>query len=1117
MRQILAWVLGLSLLLASPLPSFAQTFGQITGVVTDTSGAVMPGASVTVTNTQTNQARTAVTNSAGNYVFPTLLPGVYNVKVEVQGFQTKVANNVELQVQQTARLDFSLALGNVEVAVEVTGTAPMINASDATVGTVISNKEILELPLNGRNFISLVATAPNVSSDWAGGGGGGASGRQGGDRSTQNFAVAGQRREYNQFTLDGIVNQDVNFNTYAFLPSIDSLEEFKVQTGVYSAEFGREVAQVNVSTKSGTNAFHGTIFEFLRNDAFDAAPYQFTSIKTETSPFKWNQYGFTLGGPVQIPGLFNGANKLFFMSNFEGFRLRQQQETVFSTPSVAMRNGDFSGAGVTITDPLTGQPFPGNQIPRNRLDPIAIKLLEFYPEPNIPGAALSRNYLGLQNNVTDKDQFTQRIDFVESSKSFWFGRYSWTDEFALTPNLKDNGQVVDTNVKQAMISNTRTLSPSVVNELRFGATKFYNNLHQELQYKRDVHKEVGLGLFDPPPVSWGLPSMSIAGFSGFGDNPSLPFTGNNYVFQLIDNVSWIRGNHSMRLGAEVRRDQYNMIGTQEIRGTLNEDRPRTGYSFADYMLGMISGTRSAGALGEGWYRATSQAYFLQDTWRMRSDITLDLGLRYEYTPPWTDVKGEMMNIWVPPGFGTPSQQGKPCFIRVGSGDPYEGVATRFDPAICVARDGRLGDRLVKPDKTNFAPRIGVVWSPSPKTSVRTGYGIFYAQDSTNPVFDMSRNIQGRITAQSTTLTLAQPYDGGATNPCGVQMPPQVCVTQPQVLGNEYDRKTPYVEQYLLNYQREVGASTAVEIGYFGSRGHHLQRFITLNQPVPGTSTPVINRAPSPELGNWQMIAGVGHSNYNALATKLTRRMAKGFSGLVSYTYSKSMDNGSGLRSPGEQLKPQQGDCWECEYGPSVFDVRHRVTTSFLYELPFGAGRKYLSQRGVLDLVAGGWQLGGMLRVSSGFPLSISTGIDRSNTAHGYDRPSAVPGVSWKLDNPSPSAWFNVSAYQMQPLGAFGNLGRATLTGPGIFTIDFSALKNFNFGGAGKYAQLRIEAFNLLNTPNFADPNTTLNQSNWQAPGNNSIPTPEGGAFGTINSIRGTVPMRQIQFALKIVF
>src|SRR5262245_39785185 len=898
----------LGVLLASAVPSFAQTFGQISGMVTDTTGGVLVGATVTVTNTQTGATATQQANSAGLYVFPNLLPGVYNVKVEIDGFRGAGRNNVELQIQQTARLDFKLEIGALSETVEAVGTAPMLNTTDATIGTVVDSRQVVELPLNGRNFIRLVALSPNVTADYGGGGGGGASGRQGGDRSTQNFAVAGQRREYNQYTLDGIVNQDVNFNTYAFLPSIDSVEEFKVQTGVYSAEFGREVAQVNVSTKSGTNQYHGTIFEFIRNDAFDAAPYQFTSVKPQTSPFKWNQYGFTLGGPIQIPGVYDGANRLFFMSNFEGFRLRNQQEVVFSTPSVAMRKGDFSGAGVTIIDPVTRQPFPNNQIPANRLDPIAIKLLEWYPEPNVPGAGLQRNYLALQHHVTDKDQFTQRVDFVESSRSSWFGRYSWTDEYQLAPNLKDNGQVVETNVKQAMVSNTRTLSPTLVNEFRFGATKFYNNLAQELQYKRNVHEEVGLGLFIPPPISWGLPNMSVGGvFSGFGDNPSLPFTGNNYVFQIIDNVSWIKGNHSMRMGAEIRNDQYNMIGTQEIRGSLNEDRPVTGYGFADYMLGMISGTRSAGALGEGWYRATSQAYFVQDTWRIRPTITLDLGLRYEYTPPWTDEKGEMMNIWVPPGFGTPSQQGKPCFIRVGSGDPYEGVATRFDPAICVARDGRLGDRLIQPDKNDFAPRIGVVWSPSPKTTVRTGWGIFYAQDSTNPVFDMSRNIQGRITAQNPGLTLAQPYDGGATNPCGVQMPPQVCVTAPQVLGNEYDRHTPYVEQYLLNFQREISPRTAVEIGYFGSRGHHLQRFITLNQPVPGLSLPVTGRAPAPELGNWQLIAGVGHSNYNALAAKVTRRMASGFSGLVSYTLSKSMDNGSGLRSPGEQLKPQQGD------------------------------------------------------------------------------------------------------------------------------------------------------------------------------------------------------------------
>jgi hypothetical protein len=1119
MRKTFEWILLLALWLAPASPSFAQTFGQITGVVTDASGAILVGAAVTVTSTQTGFTRTVQTNTTGSYVFPTLLPGIYNVRVEVQGFQTKVNNGVELQVQQTARLDFSLELGSVEVAVEVTGSAPMINTSDATVGTVIENRQIVELPLNGRNFINLISLSQNVSSDFAGTSGGGASGRQGGDRASQNFSIAGQRREYNHFTLDGIVNQDVNFNTYAFLPSIDVVEEFKVQTGVYSAEFGRESGQVNVSTKSGTNAYHGTIFEFVRNDAFDAAPYAFTRVRPATAPFKWNQFGFTLGGPVQIPRVIDGRNRLFFMSNYEGFRLRQQQQQLYSTPTVAMRNGDFSGAPTTIRDPLnSNQPFPGNMIPANRLNPIARRLLEFYPEPNVPGAGLSNNYLSLQNHSTDKDQFTQRVDFVEGAKSFWFGRFSWTDELVLSPALKDNGTKVETNVKQLMISNTRTLSPSLVNEFRFGATKFYNNLAQELQYERNIHEEFGIGLFIPPPIGWGLPSFSVTGFSGFGAGAAVPFTGDNSIFQFIDNVSWIRGNHSMRMGGEIRRDHYNMIGTQEIRGSLIVDNPQTGYGFADFMLGMLSRTASAGALGEAIYRQISHAYFVQDTWRVRPNITLDLGLRYEYTPPWLDLKGEQMNMWIPPGFGTSQQQGKPCFVRIGSGDPYEGVSTRFDPRICVTRDGRMGDRLIQPDHNDFAPRIGAVWTPTPKTTVRTGYGIFYVQDTTNPVFDMSRNIQGRITSAGASLTFAQPYTGGSTNPCGVQMPPQVCVQAPQVYANQYDRRTPYIEQYLLNAQREVGGSMVVEIGYFGSRGHKLQRFLTLNQPVAGLSLPILDRAPAPELGNWQVLSSVGYSNYNSLAAKVTRRLANGLSGLVSYTLSKSVDNGSGIRPVGnDPLKPQKGDCAECERGLSVFDVRHRLVTSFIYELPFGSGRRYLSQGGVVNALLGGWQLGGMMRMSSGFPLTVTSGQDRSNTLHGYDRPNVVASVDPDLpaDQRSPSAWFNVSAFQMNGFGTFGNLGRNTMIGPGVFVIDFSALKNFTF--ADKYVQLRIEAFNLLNRPNFGDPNTNLSQSNWNAAGRDGIPAPGSGAFGTINSIRGTVPMRQLQFALKFVF
>jgi hypothetical protein len=333
-------------------PGFGQTFGEITGLVTDSTSGAVVGAAVTVTNPQTNFTRTEVTNTAGFYNFPSLLPGVYNIRVEISGFQSQIRNKVELQVQQVARLDFQLQVGAVTQAVEVTGGAPLLNTEDATIGTVIENQRIVDLPLNGRNFLQLVALSPNVSTAFANGGQ--SSSREGGDRSTQQLSISGNRREWNYFTLDGMSNTDVNFNSYLFLPSIDALQEFKVQTGVYSAEFGREVGQVNVSTKSGTNEYHGTVWEFIRNNKLDALPYAFTAAVPTSSPFKWNQYGFTLGGPIRIPRIYDGKNRLFFMANFEGFRLHNQTQGVYNVPSVAMRGGDFSQIlpGTAITDPL---------------------------------------------------------------------------------------------------------------------------------------------------------------------------------------------------------------------------------------------------------------------------------------------------------------------------------------------------------------------------------------------------------------------------------------------------------------------------------------------------------------------------------------------------------------------------------------------------------------------------------------------------------------------------------------------------------------------------------------------------------------------------------------------
>src|SRR5579864_124211 len=384
------FALAAGLLLAGPV--FSQTVGEITGVVTDASGGVVASATVTVTNPQTNFTRAVTTNTSGVYNFPALQPGIYNIKAELQGFQTEVRNGVELQVQQVARIDFQLRLGAVAETIEIAGGAPLLNSENASLGTVIDGQRIVDLPLNGRNFLALVSESPNVSAGFNTNGGtstGAASTRLGGDRANQSFAVSGSRREYNNYSIDGVTNTEPNYNAYLFLPSIDAIQEFKVQTGIYSAEFGRGIGQVNVSTKSGTNEYHGTLFEFLRNSSLDARPFGFTTVVPQKSPFKQNQYGFTVGGLLSIPKLYNAKDKLFFMSNFEGLRSRQQIQQVYTTAPAIFRTGNFSSIqrNTVIRDPLNRDaggnklPFPNNVIPQAEISTIPQMLLQYFPLP----------------------------------------------------------------------------------------------------------------------------------------------------------------------------------------------------------------------------------------------------------------------------------------------------------------------------------------------------------------------------------------------------------------------------------------------------------------------------------------------------------------------------------------------------------------------------------------------------------------------------------------------------------------------------------------------------------------------------------------------------------------
>jgi hypothetical protein len=1105
--------------------AFSQTFGSISGEVHDAQGAVVPGAEVTVKNTETNASRDTLTNDAGVYSFPSLPPGKYEVRVSKTGFRTATTTNFEIQVQQNARLDFELQIGQVSEAVQVSADATLLSTEDATIGTVIENRRIVELPLNGRNYLQLVSLSPNVSYGF--GSAGQAGSRQGGERANQNISVSGQRSYFNQFSLDGVNNTDPNFNTYVIQPSIDALQEFKVQTGIYPAEFGRQATQINVSTKSGTNDYHGTLFEFLRNDALDAKQYAFTSKPVTKDPFKWNQFGYTFGGPVWIPKIFNGKNRLFFMSNYEAFRQRRQVQALYNLPSAAMRTGDFSellGRGITIYDPatrvvnadgtVTATAFPGNVIPANRLDSYAKKMLEFYPTPNQPNAALRNNHQITQGRPINKDQFILRMDFVESSKSQWFGRYSWGDENQLQQALYLNGFQVLTNVEQYMGSNVRTFSPTKVNEFRFGLTRFFNSAGRELAYQRDVVTELGIpGLKGGDPVTWGIPSVAITNYSGFGDDSEGPYANDNRSLQFVDNFSWTAGKHAIRFGGEARRDEYNQVGNQFARGSFLFDINATtitvknaagalvssgGDAFADYMLGQTKRAEAAVAIAQAQFRDWSYAWYVDDVWKARSNLTINFGLRYEITPPWKDETGHLFTVAIPQNIRSGPVADlnlHPYFLRQGTGDPLEGVNLVW-PNIKVARDGSLGDRLVKTDYTNFAPRLGITWSPTRKLVLRTGAGIFYSQDTGNPRFDMARNLAGRTRFESigTTLyTIGNAFAGLAGA--------KAVVPTPYSFANEYNRKTPRTYMYLFNIQYELPANSLLEFGYEGSQLRHLEQLVAVNEAIPGPqSVPIAARSPFPEFGRIQLVDNGGFGNYNAFSAKLTKRYSHGLTSLLGYTWSKMLDTGSAIRThDGDTLFPQNSYCRDCDYGLSSYQTAHRFVSSTLYDIPIGRGRKVNIENKFLNGVVGDWQTGGIVTWQSGFPITVTIGgLDQSKTGGGFDRPNAT-GISPYLDTPNTFAYYNLAAFQVQPEGTFGNVGRNTVIGPGIFSFDASLHKDFVITERQR-VEFRWELFNAINHPNWGNPNTNANDKL---------------NFGSITGTRTN--MRQMQFALKYVF
>ncbi len=1129
-----------------------QTGGEITGEVKDQSGAIVAGVAVTATNTETNVARSTVSNNAGLYSFPDLAPGKYQVKAVATGFETSLVN-LELQVQQTARIDFNLKLGTASQAVEVSANAELLSTENATVGTVIEQKRISELPLNGRDFFSLVALSPNVTYGFTPAQQ--ASSRLGGTRSTITMALSGARATWENYTLDGVTNTDVDFNTYIVLPSVEALQEFKVQSGIYPAEFGREAGQVNVSTKPGTNTYHGTAFEFLRNNDLDARPYDFsaatrtaTNPSPKSNPYRQNQFGFTLAGPVQIPKLFNGKNRLFFMSNFEGFHSRQTLTQFATTMTQAMRNGDFSVIPTPLQDPLTrtgtypniaSTPFPGNQIPASRIDKNSLLLMKFFPLPNQPVAtgAPNRNYEYLADTPVDKNQVTERIDFTESEKSQWFGRYSWTDESTLTPGItSDDGQTLYTRASQWVLSNVRIFSPTKVNEARFGYSSLFNNITQQLAGIENVDSEIGVPVSITDKNSWGIPNIQLTNnLTSFGNPTSSPFQINDKYFQFVDNYSWIIGKHALRMGGEYRYNQFPQLGNEFPRGqfffngqftnAITPSAQTGGYSGADFLMGDIQNSIIAVALASANFTNGEWAAYIDDTWKVLPSLTITAGLRWEVAQPLLDTSGNevgvQLNAALPsvPDVTDPSLQ--PVYVRSGSGGFYDGLNFNYEPywqsvapnatgypALQVARDGRMGPRLIDTNYKNFAPRLGIAWSPSNKWVVRTGFGIFYSQESKNSIFDLNRGLGGR-TGQVTQTTYGQPTIAYQNFINTSALP----VTIPIGLtwGADHILPTTYSMQYILNIQRTLGSSTTLEVGYNGSESRHLDALINENAPIPGTAA-VLTRLPYPEFAaaGIQFLRADGVGNYNGLGAKLSHRFGNDLTALISYTYSRSIDDSSAIRGPGNDFVPPNARCRSCDYGPSDFNIPQRFVASILYTLPFGRGRQFLDRGGIVNQLVGGWEFSTITTVQSGAATETaswdSAGVVFSPSG---ERLNCLAGVNPVLPNPNASGgygWYNAAAFSNPVAGTFGNCGRNNLRGPRMVNVDFSAIKHFPIAER-QSLQFRVEMFNAPNHVELGTPGSV----SWG--GSSNVAPPSN--FGVITTTAAS--MRQIQLALKYDF
>lgn len=1054
-------LLLLWLTVASPLAAQAVD-ASIRGRVADASGAAVVGAEVVLTESATGLKRRTATGPSGGFAFAALEPGEMTLEVRAQGFRTVRRKGLLLRVGDELREDVRLEVGDAADSVTVTAETPLVQEESASVGVVLPNNYVVDLPLDGRNFLELSLLTPGTAEA--------AAGSAGSARGRFTFQANGARESANAYLFDGVYAIDPVLNSVTFTPPVDAIREFRVETANSASGQGRQSgAQVSVSLKRGGNDFHGTVYEFFRNDRFDAR--NFFDLPDQPQPkLRRNQFGFSVGGPLR-------EQSTFFFADYEGLRERRAITQSTNVPTLAERTGDFSNSVLpTPINVFGGQPapFPNNRIPAAFQHPVGQGVASLYPAPNRNVAG--QNFVSAPTLSDDTNKFDIRLDQRVGDSGMLSGRYSFADRDRFEPfapgtfsRVPGYGNNVDERGQNLMVSETHTLAHKWVNEARFGYNRVGNRTFHE-NSGTSINRTVGLPDFATRERDLGLTFIEVTGLSPLGDEFNNPQDGAIDSYQVSDTVSVAHGGHFLQFGFEQVWIAGAAFRDVQSRGQISfSDFAFTQSALGDLLLGLPTFTGGAASDNEQNQRTRATHLFVHDSWRARSDLTLTFGLRYELNEPAYD-KFDAAAIYDPASFST---------VQLGTnGIPRGGYET---------------------DRNNFAPRIGIAWSPrnERKTVVRAGYGVFYNFASLapgqgiyfNPPFF---NFQLFLPSQQSQILLHDPWPGGGAAP----IPPSAVT---------YDRnlRSSYAQNWNFTVEQEVTRELVLSAGYVGTRGVKLLGGRDVNQPQASPQQP--NLRPLPTFADINQIESSFSSIYHSLQAQLQCRFRGGLTGLFNYTWSKSIDNASNFfASTTDANFPQNSLNTRAERGRSSFDTPHRFVGSFAYELPFGTDKRWGSNWSApARAILGGWKLSSIITLASGQPHTVALPgeLDNSNTGRSIfgfgagDRPNVVGDPN--LASPDPAQWINPAAFAFPAFGTFGNAGRNIVQGAALRNVNMAFLKEASLGKTTAL-QFRAEFFNALNTPNFGPPNVFFG-----TPG-----------FGRVLDARDG---RELQFGIKLLF